>query len=40
MLKEMAIADAYGAGFEFSSPEKIILVILVVVVVTVYLTLT
>lgn len=23
MLKEIAIADAYGAGFEFSSPEKI-----------------
>ncbi|HBF07388.1 MAG TPA: ADP-ribosylglycohydrolase family protein [Gammaproteobacteria bacterium] len=24
MLKEIAIADAYGAGFEFSSPEKIL----------------
>ena len=23
MLKEIAIADAYGAGFEFSSPDKI-----------------
>lgn len=23
MLKEIAIADAYGAGFEFSTPEKI-----------------
>jgi ADP-ribosylglycohydrolase len=23
MLKEIAIADAYGAGFEFASPEKI-----------------
>lgn len=24
MLKEIAIADAYGAGFEFSTPEKIL----------------